>query len=447
MAPRIEAFPLELLRMIFEVVPKQDLKSLRLMSREFNREASTILFRRVYASSHRKDLDVLSAIANHPTLSRCAREIVYVGVFFSREFTEQDYFEKEEFLKRRQYLDGLEEQDEMINSGLDVDIIASALIKLPSIRKLIFSNHWCLESSNPPLMRDFPDRLMRPDGDIFCNMGHPTEPIHGHGFKVMCRALSISGREVKELAMHYHSAKDNGGHEPDDPWNSGFYFDSLPQGAGEIERACNAFRGMRKIALSLTYTYDVLLPQLWKDRCAGLAKALSAAKKLRELTLNFNHDGGEDVYHADEFNELPLTAALTAHPLPSLRTLKLRRKYMQQEELIALLKPLCATLETLELASIYLTNGSWRETAMELHKLKWQKLKRLNFSDLRECRGWVYPEDHDVYEEEFINCLGVEDCIYRGNPSLISEVSHDSIKEPDLDPTDDYCKGYEDKNN
>ncbi|KAI1455806.1 hypothetical protein F4805DRAFT_434939 [Annulohypoxylon moriforme] len=447
MAAPMKKIPLEVLRMILNRVSKRDLQTLRLVSPLLNHEASTILFRRVFASAHEKDLDVLSAIANHPTLCRHPREIVYAGVFFSKEHPD------EKDLKDPQYQNGLKKQNRMIESGLDVDIITSALVKLPSIRKVTFTNHWCRKFSNPPLTKDYPTCHMRPAGNLAS--ADKSEILFDHGFKVMCRALSISGHKVEELLVHYFSGKDDGQHDYTEPWNSGLYFRSLPHGDGEIERACNVFRNMKKIELSLTYTDDSHLDEFWEDRCAGLAKALGAATELRELTLNFNHESLEDIWPNFTDNKLPLTAAITAHPLPRLHTLRIRRKYMQQEELIALLKPLCGTLQTLELTSIYLINGSWRETAMELHKLEWRGLERTEFYNLREGYGDNSPEKGEDYEDGYVgwdgphdydsrkdcvNCLGVEDCMRDGDPNLISKVDTDSVKEPQSRPTDDWCE-------
>ncbi|KAI0882329.1 uncharacterized protein GGS22DRAFT_196030 [Annulohypoxylon maeteangense] len=436
MTKTMKSIPLEVLRMILKILSAPDLKQLRLVSSRLNQEASAVLFQRVYASSHREDLDVLSAIANHPTLSRHPRELVYVGVFYARD-------KRVECLS---YLEGLERQDEMMTSGLDVDIITSALIKLPHIRKLTFTNHWCWKS-NPPMAKNFfPDYEERPGGNTLTIPQNET--LFDHGFKVMCRALSISGREVEELTMHYFSEKGSGHGDRDEPWNSGFYFSSLPHGAVEIERACNAFRSMRKIELSLSYTWDPDLPDFWEDACAGLAKALGAATELCELTLNFNQDELEDeLSPRSEANELPLTAALTAQPLPKLRTLRLRYKYMQWEELVAVLKPLCGTVETLELASIYLINGSWRETAMELHKLEWKKLESTNFVDLRDGYDISGPPPEDIQDDlsrlYYDRWDGVEDCMRRGDPNLISVNSNSWIP---AGPADDYCESYVDYN-
>ncbi|KAI1091608.1 hypothetical protein F5B19DRAFT_261185 [Rostrohypoxylon terebratum] len=252
MTSSIQAFPTELIQMIVENVPKQDLRQLRLASPKFYGEASKILFRRVYASPHKKDLEVLSAIASHPVLRRYPREIVYVGAFFDSRLTRKHSFKRQSAEKRQFYLERLQEQDEMSESGLDVDIITSALIKLSSIHKVIFSNHWCLESSKPPLTRDDPGSFLRPGGDTFANTDCPNEPLYDHGFQVMCRAISISGRKVKQFLMHYHCGKNDLYHHITEPWNSGFHFESLPHDAGAIKRACNAFRSMQKIELSLT---------------------------------------------------------------------------------------------------------------------------------------------------------------------------------------------------
>lgn len=442
MTSSIYAFPTELIRMIVEHVPEQDLRQLRLASRKFYQETSEILFRRVYASPHKKDLRVLSAIANHTVLRLCPREIVYVGAFFDSRLPKRSIWDRLAVEKRQFYVDRLKEQEEMIKNGLDVDMITSALTKLPSIDKVIFSNHWCSESSNPPLMRDDPGCYLRPSGDIFADIDCENAPLYDHGLQVMCRAISISGLKLKELSMHYHCGSDFGYHDDDEPWNSGFHFESLPHDTGAIERACNTFRSMRKIELSLTWTYYLDLPDIWQDRCAGLAKILSAATELGELTLSFNQKPGVEVLYDGESSKLPLTPAiLTTQPLPKLHTLRLRFKYMLPEELIALLKPLAGTLKTLDLHGIYL-NGSWRATAMELHKIEWKQLEQASFVDLRECHGYLngYNETPEI---EFAHYRGVEACMRQGNPDLVYEITERADQEwPPPNPTDDYCDSW-----
>ncbi|XDG08274.1 hypothetical protein ABKA04_007889 [Annulohypoxylon sp. FPYF3050] len=445
MTSPIHALPTELIRMIVKNVPKQDLKRLRLASRKFHREASEILFRRVYASPHKKDLSVLSDIANHPVLRCCPCEIVYVGVFFDPLVSQKHWFGREHPEQRLSYRRGMEEQKEMIRSGLDVDIITSALTQLPSIRKVTFSNHWCPESSNPPSTRDYPSHWARPTGNLSADIDNLGKPYCDYGLMVMCRAISNSGRKVEEFSMHYHCSGDNILYDHTKPCHSGFDLRSIPVDTDGIVFACRAFRSMRKIELSLTYRPNDDLFRLWKDWCAVLAKILSVATELRELTLNFNHRQDLELEIDDKSNKLPLTAAITARPLPMLHTLKLRRKYMQPEELIALLKPLAGTLETLELASIYLMNGSWRATAMALHKLEWKRLERVNFIDLGEYRGLINLDD-SIFEEDYVNCLGVDVCMLRGDPDLISETPLEVVPFGDvwcpLDPTDDYCESF-----
>jgi len=61
--------PLELYIEIFGGVFKSDLKSIWLVLKKLNILSSPLLFTRVYASLHLKDLEVLSAISRHLILS------------------------------------------------------------------------------------------------------------------------------------------------------------------------------------------------------------------------------------------------------------------------------------------------------------------------------------------------------------------------------------------
>ena len=102
--------PLELCIEIFGGILKSDLKSIRLVSKKLNALASPLLFTRVYASLHLKDLEVLSAISRHLILSLFVLEIVYSGVFFylseiraSRNVSEEEPLSQYNLERGREY--------------------------------------------------------------------------------------------------------------------------------------------------------------------------------------------------------------------------------------------------------------------------------------------------------------------------------------------------------
>lgn len=61
----MENVPVEIITEIFQNLWKNDLKSIRLVSKTLNAKSSRLLFTWAYASVHLKDLEVLSAMSRH----------------------------------------------------------------------------------------------------------------------------------------------------------------------------------------------------------------------------------------------------------------------------------------------------------------------------------------------------------------------------------------------
>lgn len=99
LAPQIDGPPLkavylppELKVAVLAVLDKRDLKTVRLVSKEWNALATRPLFDRVYISCREKDMEVFEKITAHPLISTGIRELVYDCSLFGKDMSIREYF-------------------------------------------------------------------------------------------------------------------------------------------------------------------------------------------------------------------------------------------------------------------------------------------------------------------------------------------------------------------
>ena len=85
--------PHELKVAVLAQLDKGDLKTVRLVSKEWNALATRPLFDRVYISCRAHDSEIVKNITRHPVISTGIREPLYDGSFFIKNFSFRDYFD------------------------------------------------------------------------------------------------------------------------------------------------------------------------------------------------------------------------------------------------------------------------------------------------------------------------------------------------------------------
>ncbi|OAA34217.1 F-box domain, Skp2-like protein [Metarhizium rileyi] len=417
----MDELPPEVSLLIFQVVPKSDLKSLRLVSKKINMLATKFLFTRVYASLHHEDLDVLHAIARHPTLSTLVKEIVYSGVYFHMYEIgpEDEFLQHKDDPGRQYYLAHVEQQEEMLKQRHhDEVIIFIALSLMPNIRRVTLTNHWCPTRDllgtgysipgyakpprdvkvGGPLSRAYPPSAKEPSGlPLQRGLRKHCRMNIDYGFRVMYRAMNLARPSIQELSVDYY----------DDPCRSdrlltrGISPRSLLFSPLDLKNCCTAFSQLRKIAFSLCPAstddeWDILME-------GNLAAVLAAATELEELTFDFTCSS----------NDVPLEKCLGTHVWPQLRSIRLLHKEMSSDELVALLKRHCKTLKVLCLDSCHLYDGTWASAAEEM--CQWLALESATFHYLIERDGLyrqmilcdqlekyvLSREWHSIYDENY----------------------------------------------
>ncbi|OJD15458.1 hypothetical protein AJ78_04299 [Emergomyces pasteurianus Ep9510] len=403
----MEILPAEVTGEIFRNLSKESLKIVRLTSKKLSALSSPLLFDRIYASSHLHDLEVLSAISRHPVLSLYIQKMVFSGVFFhspskksdNKSISELDFEKGLQYYKRR-----VEEQNVTLQCREDFAIISTALARMPNIQMIVLTNHWfptrdllndCTYHTRVygsedhykearfggPFSRCYPPFAEQPSGKQLKLPGGIRKYVKiDHGFKVMCRALSIARVPVQMLSIDYFTPIRNA--KAAAPGISVGSFCLSPR---DLNHFVNAFRHLRKISFSfymdrsdnnwdLRDDSDADNPgDEWLALMEGkVAKVFTAATHLEELTIDFSQS----------VDRIPLCKFFGAHTWPRLQLLKLFHKEMDQNEMVQLLRRHCKTLKVLHLYFIIIKNGGWPEVAEVMRECV--ALQSLSFNHLGE---------------------------------------------------------------
>ncbi|MCJ1261091.1 hypothetical protein MMC22_000955 [Lobaria immixta] len=239
--------PNEVLLMIFKLLDKNHLKSVRCGCKLLELLVSPLLFDKVYISPHRPNLDVFRQITEHSGLCRYPRELVYDVQKFKPNINLKEYFDslcgqlralirgssvhlvdqeleslvtaikdcvtRESHTKSRVVQRGLElyreraeEQDHNKNSGQLLARLCIGLMRLPYLDKIMFQSTWDDRhlqsvdwSKSPRNLRVLSSPLAR-SWSPFHLM--PTESCFAtavHEFDHVINAFSLTGRPLRVL--------------------------------------------------------------------------------------------------------------------------------------------------------------------------------------------------------------------------------------------------------
>lgn len=122
--------PNELILQSIGNLDRSDLKSARLVSRDWSLYSSEYLFDTIYASTQNEDLTVFKAIAQHPILSKCVRTLEYDTATFDTSLSLSAYVER-----LWCQLDWVELPDHVDDSDPDVNKFVQLLQERPRNRR------------------------------------------------------------------------------------------------------------------------------------------------------------------------------------------------------------------------------------------------------------------------------------------------------------------------
>ena len=84
--------PTEIFLQVLQNLTNSDLKVVRLASKESSACAAEFLFRKMYISKQKEDLDAFKEFTNHPLIRKCVRTLEYDAVGFPPDLSESEYY-------------------------------------------------------------------------------------------------------------------------------------------------------------------------------------------------------------------------------------------------------------------------------------------------------------------------------------------------------------------
>ena len=154
---RLIDLPAEVLAKILKILPKHDLKSVRLSSTRLSAIAASMLFDRVYFAPRKMEMERFRNITQHPLFSKNIKELVYDGRLYCEEYRKSEIYTEmiyqqqykgqpsdgiQDQLKRQldplhleYYSSCVDEQEYILNEKTDYDALLAGLEQMP-IRRL-----------------------------------------------------------------------------------------------------------------------------------------------------------------------------------------------------------------------------------------------------------------------------------------------------------------------
>ena len=437
----------EVLLMIFKLLDKKHLKSVRCGCKLFGPLVSSLLFDKIYISPHKPNLEVFRRITEHSDLSQYPRELVYDVQKFEPDITLEDYFgdlchqladfvknysaynihlidkevEKlmtalksgnvlERYTEFRVIQRGLEiyrkraeEQDHYKNSGQLLARLCMGLIRLPFLDKVVFQSTWDdqhLQSVNwskgPQNLRILSSPLARSWSPFHLMPRTSHFAIAVHEFDHVISAFSLTERRLRVLDAGSPTTVPYEIFNTDSCLSRTFCHHSL---------AAMCF--LENLALNINMDHDHPAENDFPDgdfpgpeektlSVDGLGAALLHMPGLKRLSLSGDMENGS--------NPLMLISELfQAVKLPALEILSLSGMLGTAANILAFLRAQ-PQLRELSLSVIELSEGTWASLVDDMQR--WLRLESVDLGlPLREDGGidlWNETAWRDMYMSDEI---------------------------------------------
>ncbi|KAI9723274.1 MAG: hypothetical protein M1812_001156 [Candelaria pacifica] len=419
--------PPELLLEIFSYHNKSDIKSVRLVCRDFHRAASQYLFERIYLSPHRLHLQILQDVSQHPIFSKYVREIVYDASYFDPDIDNTSKYQQElslqfkrskagdlpmpseatvseGFLKHRWHVI---EQENYTTWKTESNFLRLALPLLPKVDQISLIDDWDDQSDtkeqdhryySTPLARQWHPTTLKPVSwchDDKLRVRSHTERearfrIRARCFLVLARALEgVPNCRIRHLIANQEVL---GKQSLGMPLG---LFKSL--GTAALQSVSNTFRTLTTLNIEIMVGHwldgwDV------KGNKMSFTSILTAATGLESLKIGF---GPGDMHPSPDLDTL-----LGGGTWKSLRVVKFWSIYATEDGLLAFLERHRSTLRQLSLESICLESNSWPLCLDNIKSLSLQlDVFCLDFASDVDHRGLVvaeYPQFRDPVFKAFL---------------------------------------------
>ncbi|KAI9716907.1 MAG: hypothetical protein M1812_005056 [Candelaria pacifica] len=378
--------PPELLITIFKYLPKSDIKSVRLVCKEFEATASLCLIDRVYISTLSVDIKIFLEIQQHPVFSKTARELVWYDDYY---FIELGYitetlhnpdFDPDAHEWDETFLSDLKERDSVLQSGADFSALCTGLASMKGLNCItLVDSQEDAGDYHPPGLR--PKRPQKSGWPMYLEPGPVWRRKYSpfRGFINLIHAMSIVRPAAREFTVKS---------------KTGLPTALFLEAQLDLRHMCNAFQNLSKIELSLNSSarrYVSRHPsEVYFEESGNFSETLLAASRLESLTLTagWSHSWGADTYTRPH-----LRLVLGTGSWPFLRHLQLSYFSTTQDEIAALIYRHVRTLRSIYMFKLWLSDGSWCDL-------------------LATMRLWsVYPQHLQI--EQYLDPVK-QDCQFKG---------------------------------
>jgi hypothetical protein len=449
-----------------------DIRRLRLVCRAFNFAASPFLIPTVFLSSSRRDMEVLTAVSEHPVFSKHVNELVYDCRMFDQALTtdKQSYveelrrlplyaFSEETLLTKalakesfQAYGKFYRQQKECREARLDMQCLVEACPKMPRLA------HICIRGRSRtrfiPVNRNLvhrPDRrvteltMIPPQARVLWRRDERTrahnEACH-RGILDFLTTVSCANiaRQIRSLSVGHPT-------DQEELRLSSELFGSEVESVGRCGRL---FEHLKRIQLTVRIGVDqddawVAVPQQniqddYLECQARLRWALGFARGLKYLSLNFrctyrrpgndvqlNHIFGKSVRMLVE-NGIWTDLAIDKLSFPRLYDLKLTSVRCMQSTVLDFLERHQGVLKRLSLNDVFFMDGTWIAFI--------DKLKEMNLQ-LETCKlGLRHRAELDHGHPRYIPTGAVIDYLNGGGPHPLEDITVDDLVSADTEVPD-----------
>jgi len=348
----------------FELLPRKDIKTVRLVCRHWAALSTPLLIDRVFFAPRRKIMEYFTSVSKHPVFSKTVKEIFYDATLHDERMMEPERYKLAYKLKYHDfdeaaYQRGLDQcrkmlvdQQAILDNKEDVAVIKAGLDLMPKVKRVsIFdsSKDSCVRPwyddegpgswdgslpNYPPIWTSY-EKDSEQDG---------SSETYGNGwdpriFNNLFCAISLSDTTIYDLVLGAKQQKDL----------CTVPFTLCQFRRDELLHACNVFWPLTKLSIRFNTDDSGLEDIRW------LVDWLKEARSLTDLTLEFLPTLYEDVFHY----------LWQMSPWPNLRSLEISHMWCDQDGLAGFLRS--HTLEMVCVKAIHLlAPGSWEEVAENL---------------------------------------------------------------------------------
>ncbi len=372
-------------------IQRKDIRSVRLVSREFAAAALPLLLKKVHFGQYNTSLETLQAVSEHNVLRHYVRTIscddsLLAPVHLHDKAWREDWIScaslpdkyNEESMKDAQlrYKEIYDQMTKIIEEDEDSEVLNAALVRLPGVDKIIISDLFVSDESedicHKQILRKFLSAKHRtyepPEESLWDRASTPYR-----SFVTVVRALSMTEHRIRAV---YISGEYSG-------VSHRMFSSAAPK---DFDAMCNLFRNLTYLYLDINTHGN---EELWEDDTGSqdaLYRLLSTANLLKTLLLGSMYDFEEGVAPST----LKVSSCFGSFKWPSLRSLSLEGWTVLAEDLFGLLHRHRDTIKRIYFDDIHLEGRTWGQLLDGIRDESAVMWTQADCERLSDAAGWDY---------------------------------------------------------